>query len=399
MKLHKNIYLLTWFNFLLDFRFYAPVAIIYFAQVSGSYVLGMSIFSITMLSSAIFEVPTGVFSDIIGRKKTLVLGAAASLISVTFYAIGGTYIFLAIGALLEGLARSFYSGNNDALLHDTLVETGQEEQYAHHYGTTSSMFQWALALAAIIGGVLASISFSLVMWLSVIPSIIALALTLQVAEPKVIKETGANIFAHLGKAISHFKQNYSLRMLSLSSAIGYASGESSYLFSSAFVQTLWPLWAIGFAKMLSNIGAAISFRFSGRIIRRFQALPSLIFGKLYSLIVCTFAYVFPTVVSPLLLSSTSVFYGLTSTAESTLLQQEYSQPQRSTMASLNSLLGSLLFAIAALALGLFADSLGPARALLVLRLLAALALYLVWRLFKKTKKKPRRVIKFSHGDA
>ena len=69
------------------------------------------------------------------------------------------------------------------------------------------------------------------------------------------------------------------------------------------------------------------------------------------------------------------------------------------MASLNSLLGSLLFAIAALALGLFADSLGPARALLVLRLLAALALYLVWRLFRKTKKKPRRVIKFSHGDA
>ena len=71
MKLHKNIKLLSWFNFLLDFKFYAPIAIIYFAKVSGSFALGMSVFSLTMLSSAFFEVPTGVYSDMIGRKKTI----------------------------------------------------------------------------------------------------------------------------------------------------------------------------------------------------------------------------------------------------------------------------------------------------------------------------------------
>jgi hypothetical protein len=59
MKLHKNIKLLAWFNFFTDFKLYPPVAIIYFARVSGSYALGMSIFAITQLASAIFEVPTG----------------------------------------------------------------------------------------------------------------------------------------------------------------------------------------------------------------------------------------------------------------------------------------------------------------------------------------------------
>ena len=99
-NVHKNIKLLSWFNFFTDFKLYAPVAIIYFAKVSGSYTLGMSVFSITMLAAAFFEVPTGIFSDLIGRRKTVVFGALSSVLCVIFYAIGGTYLFLVIGAIL-----------------------------------------------------------------------------------------------------------------------------------------------------------------------------------------------------------------------------------------------------------------------------------------------------------
>lgn len=143
MFIHKNIKILTWFNFLTDFRFYAPIAIIYFTKVTGSYALGMSIFSIAMISSAIFEVPTGVFSDYIGRKKTIILGSIASVICVTLYAIGGSYWMLVLGALIEGLSRAFYSGNNDALLYDALSDIGKRHEYHMYYGKTNSMFQFA----------------------------------------------------------------------------------------------------------------------------------------------------------------------------------------------------------------------------------------------------------------
>ena len=78
-------------------------------KVSGSYALGMSIFSIVMLSAAIFEIPTGVFSDLVGRKKTVVFGALSSVLYVIFYAIGGIYLFLVIGAIFEGrLPKSLF---------------------------------------------------------------------------------------------------------------------------------------------------------------------------------------------------------------------------------------------------------------------------------------------------
>jgi MFS family permease len=382
VKLHKNIKLLSWFNFLLDFRFYSPIAIIYFTKVSGSFALGMSIFSITMLSNAIFEVPTGIYSDIIGRKKTLVWGATMSLLSVIFYALGGSFVVLAIGGIIEGIARAFYSGNNEAFLVDSLAESNQQEEYAQYLGTTSSMFQWALAISALVGGIFASISFPLVMWLSVIPAIIGLLVSLKMVEPKIHKEKTTNIYVHLKESISYFKSNYKLRTLSISDIIGYAQEEAGYQFRSAFVNTLWPIWAVGLAKMLSNIGAALSFHFSGKFIKRHKSLPILLGGKIYSLLSNIIATVFPTVFSPLLLSSNSLFFGTGTVAMSDLLQKEYSAHQRSTMGSLNSLFGSVAFAIVAFGLGLFADLIGPAKALLSLQVLAVVSLFLIWRLFK-----------------
>jgi hypothetical protein len=90
--------LLGWFNFRADFRPYAPIAILYYSQVSGSYVPGMSIFSAAMLVGAIFE------------------------------------------------GRAFYSGSND-----TLAEMEQREMFQETLGRTSSMYQFALAISAVMG--------------------------------------------------------------------------------------------------------------------------------------------------------------------------------------------------------------------------------------------------------
>src|SRR3989344_9060915 len=121
LEMLKNVDTLKWFNFSTDFILYSPVAILYFTMISGSFALGMSIFSLSMLSTALLEIPTGVFSDKIGRKKTITLGAVAAIIYSLFFAIGGSYIFLAIGAIIQGLSRALYSGNNDGLLYERLL--------------------------------------------------------------------------------------------------------------------------------------------------------------------------------------------------------------------------------------------------------------------------------------
>ncbi len=391
MQLHKNIRLLGWFNFLLDFRFYGPIIILYFTHVSGSFALGMSIFSITMLASAIFEIPTGVFSDKIGRKKTIVCGSVASVISVMLYAVGGTYGMLVAGAIFEGLARSFFSGNNAAFLHDILAESGQQAEFQDYMGRTASRYQIALAIAAIVGSILAAISYPVVMWLSVIPQVMGLIVSLQFVEPKVHTPVTGNLYQHLRDAFNNTVRNRRLRSLSAASILHFGMGESIYQFRAAFIATLWPLWAIGIARTIGNIGAAISFYLSGKVIRRFGEFRLLIFGISYGQIVNIFSLAVPTVFSPILMGSTSLFFGVNTVAVGGLMQREFTQEQRATMGSLNSFAGSLMFTVCSLVLGILADRIGVTPASLIGELVLVATIWLYWRAFRIHSPQPQQI--------
>lgn len=381
MPIARNIRLLSWLNFCTDFVFFAPVAILYFAHVTGSYALGMSIFSLAYVSSAIFEVPTGIVSDLVGRKKTAILGAASSVLCVALYAIGGSYWWLAAGALLQGLSRAFYSGNNDALLHDTLRETGKENEYHTYLGKTSSMFQVALAIAAVTGGFMAARSYSLVMWASVIPQIGALVLATQLVEPSINSRSNTNIFAHIREALGEFKKNYRLRLLTLASSMRFGLGESGYFLRSAFISTLWPLWAIGVASALSNLGAAWSYFYGGKLIDRFKPLGVLNLEIISNRIVNLTALLFPTIVSPILMNSTSLFFGAGSVAMNSLLQKEFTQAQRATMSSLNAFVGGIVFGIASIILGALADRFDARTALIVTNVVLLIPLFFYRKIF------------------
>ena len=377
MHISRNVNLLGWFNFWTDFRPYAPIAILYFAEVSGSYALGMSIFSTVMLAQAIFEVPTGILSDRVGRKMTMVYGAGAAVIGMVFYAIGGTYLALVVGAIFEGLARSFYSGNNEALLFDTVTEMGERGSYQEYLGKTSSMFQFALAISAVLGSLMAAISFRIVMWVSVIPMILAFIVSLRLIEPSLHSAKTGNVYSHLAQAFKHFLHNPRLRLLSIANILSYAIGEASWLFSSAFIELLWPVWAIGLSQMVSNMGAAISFYFAGPLLKRFGEFKLLVGGAILSDIINIISLLMANVFSPALMALNSIFFGVNTVAKGNLVQQEFSDEQRATMGSLNSFAGSLAFAVFSFLLGAVADQFGVIAALVGSTLLAfiPIALY------------------------
>lgn len=382
----KNVRLLKIFNFLIGFSLFAPLAIIYFSKVSGSYALGASIFGITMLASAVFEVPTGVWSDRVGRRGTIILGSWARVIAFILYAIGLSYWWLVAGAILEGLSRSFYSGNNDAFLHDTLADDGLESEYDEYLGKTSSTEQMALGLSALAGGVIATFSFSYLLWLSVLSQVAMLYVSYQFIEPKSRKKLDTNLFAHLREAIKMFVLNKKLRLLSLASIINYSFSEMMYQFRAAFISMVWPLWAVGLANVISNTGATISFYYSGKIIRRFKPENVLLFRGIWTKTASFIGYGIANVFSPLILATSSLLFGVGSVVESKLMQAEFSDHQRSTMASLNSFAGNIAFAIMSVVLGSLADVTSPAKALFILNIISMPIIYIYYLLFKNDRK-------------
>lgn len=363
---NRNINILKWLTFFTYFRLYAAIAIIYFAKVTGSYALGAAVFSVITVSTALFEIPTGIFSDRIGRRKTVIYGAASAVLATIFYATGHSFWVLAIGALFQGLSSSFYSGNNDALLHDSLTQVKQEDNYAEYRGKIGAMFQLGLAVSTLLGGLVATWSLSLIMWISIIPQVVCLGLSFFLIEPKIQTKRSGNIYTHLGESWKQFVHNKKLRVLSIASILSEQFGEASYAFQAAFYQTLLPLWAIGIVKTLSNIEGTLSFQFSGKILKKFNGIKVLIVDNIYNSLINIISVTFPTILSPFLMTTTSAFYGVTSVAKNAYMQKEFSSEQRATMGSLISFVGSLFFGVLSIAMGFLADTFSPAKAFLVL---------------------------------
>lgn len=132
----------------------SAVLSIYFQEITGSYALAMSVFSVCGLSQAALEIPTGVFSDKIGRRQTLILSAFLVLICLIMWAVAGetNCIFLLfVGAVLYGASDAFMSGTVDALIFETLSQAGREQEFKKLYAACRICNQAGLLTGVLIG--------------------------------------------------------------------------------------------------------------------------------------------------------------------------------------------------------------------------------------------------------
>jgi MFS family permease len=384
-RARRNVRLLAWFNFCEDFRVYNAVAVVYFAAVTHSYALAGLVFSIAKISSAVFEIPTGVLSDLVARKFTLVCGQIAGSFAVLCYALGGSFSMLAAGAVLEGLSFALFSGNNDALLYDTLREEGEEMHFALHQGRLRSMFQFALAISALVAfatlRIFVGVSFAVLFWLSLAPRFVGFVLGFFLREPQRGFAIDTNIYRHLRESFIGVWRDRRLRLATIASVISFGIGESKFLLLPGFFALFWPAWGLGIARFLGNLFGAIGFRAGGWMVRRFGETRVLLAAMPFSVVAGVSAIVAADAASPVLYAFSSLPFGPAMVAQSSILQKAFTDRQRATMASIGAFAGSLFFAVAMFGLGSLADRVGLRYALLTAEFLSIPAIVLYWQLF------------------
>lgn len=360
----RNIRLLMLFNFFEDFVPYSVFTILIFAEIAGSFTAATAAISIVMMMQVLSEVPTGLISDLVGRKCTMIFGGIASSLSVMCYIFAQDATLIFIGAALGGVTRAFYSGNNDAMLYDTLVDAGREDDYRDVSGRTSSMFQVAGAASAITGGILAAgLGYRAVLIASVFPQIACIGVALLMTNPKP-HMIDSRPFGHLRESAAQIWRNPRLRFLALGQMTGFAFGEVAFQFRAAFVERLWPLWAIGLMRAMSNVLGAISFFFAGRVIRRVGERRLMLGVPFVTNLIDIVWIVNAGILSPFVMGLNSIFYGVVSISSRTLIQREFSPQHRATMGSVAALGGSFMFAVVSICFGLITDAVGPDAALI-----------------------------------
>ncbi|MEN8136146.1 MAG: MFS transporter [Thermodesulfobacteriota bacterium] len=223
------------------------------------------------LSVALLEIPSGYMADVIGRKKSLVIGSFLGALGYCIYTLSsGFYGFLAAEIIL-GLGGSFISGSDSAMLYESLAAMDKKELYFRLEGRITSLGHFAETIAALGGGfIAASLSYQAVYLSQTLVAGLAIPAALFLLEPprdRIISMPGFRHIMMVCKESLITKKNLSATLL-LSSLIGTCTLCMAWTSQVYFVtmglteKSITPLW------VLLNLTVAVVAAFAHKIVAK-----------------------------------------------------------------------------------------------------------------------------------
>ena len=180
----RNIALLYGFSFCDQFMIVIALWIPYLTTQGISmrqFMELQAVFALVILSG---EVPSGLLSDLWGRKKTLLLGTTLKAVSFSLLPLWSSYEGFLFYHLTMGIALSMISGGDVALLWDSyLAAGGEKSRGAAVLGNATFAAQTGTTVSALLGGAVVTLSYGHLLWANAILSWIPVFLVLCITEP------------------------------------------------------------------------------------------------------------------------------------------------------------------------------------------------------------------------
>lgn len=111
------------------------------------------------LSSLTFEIPTGIVSDLYGRKLSRILSIFSYIIYIMIMLFSSNFWIVAVGFIICGLSYTFESGSGDALIYDSMVSSKNEDKFINFMGKKEVLYQMSTGIALLVGGYIAIQSY------------------------------------------------------------------------------------------------------------------------------------------------------------------------------------------------------------------------------------------------
>lgn len=357
-QLQRNIYLLRLLRVANMALFTIPVLVVYYRHHGLSMqdvMLLQAIFAVTMV---LIEVPSGYFSDVLGRRKTMIIGTILAMCGWACYVVAASFSEFLVAEAFLGIGMSFMSGTDSAMLYDSLLELGHTEQSLKEEGAQMSYANFSEAGASVIGGALAAVSLHLPFYVQAVWMLLPIVASVMLVEPSVHRRAGHQAgWQEMKDILSRvFRHDRQIRSLIISSSILSASTltmvwliQPYWTYVGIPVALFGVLWASGNALV-----GVVSIR-AHRVAERYSThsiLAVLMVAVSLSSIV---AGLWPSMITAGLLAVMYISRGLLNPIVNNDLNKHVTSGQRATVLSIRQLGMRFLFCVIAPSIGYIGD--------------------------------------------
>lgn len=315
--------------------------------------------SVQMLTTSAMVVPTGIISDKWSRKKTMIVSDSFCMAAGTCMAIAGTIgsvglLFLSV--VMFGLYNAFMSGTDEALMYETMTDLKKRGKYDIVYsGTKVWRYLGGAAATMVAVPVIYFYGIIAVAWVSVIPTFAQLATSIMLVEPKSYVKSERKAFGHLVSALGKFMRSVGARRIATIHMMNNSWVDSQYRFGSVYYSMFVPIWAVDLIVFIQRMCTSFGFRIT-MWLRRFGILQMGIIGNMFRFAGVGIGVMLNNIAAPFVIAFSALGQGSEATAESVLMQSEFSDSERATMRAFITILAGVFSALVYFVVGMIADA-------------------------------------------
>ena len=363
--------------------FWLPTLYLYILSLGLSYRELMILLAVQSVSQVIFELPSGVSGDLLGRKWTLVMAGVIHASGVLCLGVAHSFWPLVAAFALLGAGYAFHSGTDSAYIYDTLKEFGKESEYKRYEGYSLSAGWLGLGLGSFFGGFLAVVDPSYPTWATFISVALGTAVALTFREPRINFELPEHrYFSHLLDAAKFMATHPRVRWLMLLSALIISLSILSFRFLQPLLEgvgvplpyfgTIYLIWLL-FSIYAAQKAFDWERRFGERAV--LTALPVAL-GAGFLLCASSVQWVVLAGTIPL-----QVAFGFTMPVIGDYVNRHVDSSHRATVLSFRGFAQSILSAVMAPLFGWYADLHGLPNSIAAMGVLClAGGLFVAWRI-------------------
>lgn len=351
------------------------------------------VFAVQGLVVLVLELPTGGLADAIGRRPVLLVAGVVSLSSLTLFYLAGTVELFVAAMVLQGIYRALDSGPLEAWYVDATLAADPGRQMEHGLSAGATVLSLAIAGGALLsGGLVALDPFDTIETLA-LPVLVAIALVVlytagiavlmhepaRPRDPRALAASAREVPSVIRAGIGLLRSSRVLLAL--------VTVEAFWGFSMPAFESLFPVRlseVVGgndqAAALMGPVGSAAWFASaagsafvvvvsrrigvarSAAALRVVQGLTVIAMGLLAGPVGVVAAYL-----------GCYVAHGASNPMHTTLLHREVDGPHRTTVLSMNSMVGQPAGSIGAIVLAAIADGFSVSAAMVVGGIICAVA--------------------------
>ena len=389
----KNITKLYWIYSFNSTGFHLVVYTLFILSKGFSMQQFFLIEAAAVIVNVVTEIPTGIFSDRIGRKWSLLISSLIGIPACLFIIISSNFYVVLIAMSMGGIAISFSSGTDTAFLYDTLKALNREGEFNKVFGKMRWFGSWTGAIGGIIGGIIATYGLAYPWWAAFIVNFPILFITMTLREPPLSEESTADETKrfHLTESLKYSFKGESGFFIIYASVIWLFFSLGFWLWQPYLKLISVPILYFGFfyatERLLSGFASKYAFKIEGKI----GISKSLLFIPLILALAFLLESRFAVIIGFLFIFLQSISSGYFSPILAGYINSRIPSSRRATVLSTKNMLSSILFAILSPLLGFFIDICSLQTALLLMGIILVIVSIIFYLLLKiKALERPKQ---------